>query len=134
MAKQIPISDTQRQLAIEGFARGDKPSQIAASTGLSVYRIRNLQKKQEIADAVDRMRLTDLIPGQLSALHDTMLAVLSWLKTTDSRLSAVEEEIRKVRIGNHRLQVENKNLRETRRDDRKQLREAKAALWRARGY
>ncbi|WP_293922168.1 hypothetical protein [Sphingobium sp. UBA5915] len=129
-----PITPEQMTIAVQGFAQGDKISAIAERTGLSAYRVRGLLKKKEIADAIDRMRLTDTIPTQLSAIMGMMSALSKWLENADSRLCAIEEEVRKVRTAMHRLQVENKGLRETRRDARKQLREAKAALWKARGY
>lgn len=129
-----PITPQQMAIAVQGFARGDKISAIAEQTDLSAYRVRGLLKKKEVADAIDRMRLTDTIPTQLSAIMGMMSALSKWLENADSRLSAIEEETRKVRVAMRRLQVENKDLRETRRDARKQLREAKAALWKARGY
>jgi hypothetical protein len=129
-----PITQEQMDIAVQGFAQGDKISVIAEQAGLSAYRVRGLLKKKEVADAIDRMRLTDTIPTQLSAIMDMMSALSTWLENADSRLSAIEEETRKVRVAMRRLQVENKDLRETRRDARKQLREAKAALWKARGY
>lgn len=129
-----PITQEQMTIAVQGFAQGDKISTIAEQTGLSAYRVRGLLKKKEVADAVDRMRLTDTMPAQLSAIMGMMSALSSWLENADSRLCAIEEETRKVRTAMRRLQVENKHLRETRRDARKQLREAKAALWKARGY
>ena len=129
-----PITQEQMTIAVQGFAQGNKISTIAEQTGLSAYRVRGLLKKKEVADAVDRMRLTDTMPTQLSAIMGMMSALSSWLENADSRLCAIEEETRKVRVAMHRLQVENKHLRETRRDARKQLRDAKAALWKARGY
>ena len=129
-----PITPEQMAIAVQGFAQGDKISTIAEQTGLSAYRVRGLRKKNDVADAVDRMRLTDTIPTQLTAIMGMMSALSSWLENADSRLSAIEEQTRKVRVAMHRLQVENKDLRETRRDARKQLREAKSALWKARGY
>lgn len=129
-----PITPEQMAIAVQGFAQGDKISVIAEQTGLSAYRVRGLLKKKEVADAIDRMRLTDTIPTQLSAVMEMMSALSTWLENADARLSSIEEETRKVRVAMRRLQVENKNLRETRRDARKQLREAKAALWKARGY
>lgn len=129
-----PITPEQMAIAVQGFAQGDKISAIAEQTGLSAYRVRGLLKKKEVADAIDRMRLTDTIPTQLSAVLEMMSALSTWLEKADARLSAIEEETRKVRVAMRRLQVENKDLRETRRDARKQLREAKAALWKARGY
>ena len=129
-----PITQEQIAIAVQGFAQGDKISAIAEQTGLSPYRVRGLLKKKEVADAIDRMRLTDTIPTQLSAIMGMMSALSTWLENADARLSSIEEETRKVRVAMRRLQVENKDLRETRRDARKQLREAKAALWKARGY
>ena len=129
-----PITPEQMAIAVQGFAQGEKINAIAEQTGLSVYRVRGLLKKKEVADAIDRMRLTDTIPTQLSAIMGMMAALSTWLENADSRLCSIEEETRKVRVAMRRLQVENKDLRETRRDARKQLREAKAALWKARGY
>lgn len=134
MKQPAPITQEQMDIAVQGFAQGDKISAIAEQTGLSPYRVRGLLKKKEVADAIDRMRLTDTIPTQLSAVMEMMSALSTWLENADARLSALEEETRKVRVAMRRLQVENKDLRETRRDARKQLRQAKAALWKARGY
>lgn len=128
------LTDEQVARAVSCFAQGMKPSEVASLLGISAYRAKGLLKRKDVADSIDRMRLTDTIPNKLDAIMNSMLAMTHWFQNADSRLCTVEEEIRKVRKANRRLQVENKHLRETRRDARKELREAKAALWKARGY
>lgn len=75
-----PITQEQIAIAVQGFAQGDKISAIAEQTGLSPYRVRGLLKKKEVADAIDRMRLTDTIPTQLSAIMGMMSALSTWLE------------------------------------------------------
>jgi hypothetical protein len=129
-----PLTDEQLSEAVASFAQGMKPSDVAKQIGISTYRAKGLLKRKDVADSIDRMRLTDTIPRKLDSIMDTMLAAQSWLENADSRLCALEEQARKTKTAMQRLNVENKHLRETRRDARKELREAKAALWRARGY
>lgn len=130
----IPLTNDQIERIINHYADGMKPSAISREVGISTFRVKGVLKRKEVADAVDRMRLTDTIPVKLDAVMAMMTALTTWLESTDGRLGAVDEELRKLRTAMRRLQVENKHLRETRKEARKQLREARAALWRARGY
>ena len=132
--KANPLTPEQIEQAAQLFAADTKPSVVATALGISNYRARNLLKRHDVAKSVDRMRLTDLMPKQLSAILDAMNSFALVATAVEQRLTAVDEELRKVRTAMRRLQVENKSLRETRKTAREELREAKAALWRARGY
>lgn len=132
--KPNPLTPAQVAQATELFAAGAKPAAVATALDISGYRARNLLKRHDVAMAVDRMRLTDVIPNQLDAILSAMNSFAVVVSAVEQRLSAVDEELRKVRTAMRRLQVENKELRETRKTARDELRQAKAALWRARGY
>ncbi len=73
-----PITQEQIAIAVQGFAQGDKISAIAEQTGLSPYRVRGLLKKKEVADAIDRMRLTDTIPTQLCPAWTGVSGCCEW--------------------------------------------------------
>lgn len=128
------ISCDEIARAAKMFANGETVAAVAKELEISCYRARTLRKRQIVAQAVDRMRMTDVIPSQLDTILNALSAFTAAATAMESRLVVIESEIRKVKKAMSRLQVENKELRQTRRDAKRELRQARAELWKARGY
>lgn len=134
MAKRFVATDDQRATAIRVRAEGKGKLAISRETGLTLYVVNKLLRDIELQEAVERVRLTEVLPRQLEDLTTQISLLVGVIEVLEKRVSGTEQVARMTRKALQRLQVENKDLRETRKQTRQDLAKVKRDLWKARGY
>ncbi|NWK96692.1 hypothetical protein DM806_13685 [Sphingobium lactosutens] len=134
MARKTVITDESRATFAELAAQGLSNSKISAAMGISLHVVRKYRADHDTNVAIDRVRLTETMPQQLIALANAMVILSDAVAASRADVADLTVIGRKMLKAMKRLQVENKNLRATRKDARAQVRELRHQLWKVRGY
>ncbi|WP_300115564.1 hypothetical protein [Sphingobium sp.] len=134
MAKKTQITKEMRETFAALAAEGCSNIKIAERMAITRYTATKLRDDHDTNVAIDRVRLTETMPRQLSALIDVVTDLAQTVASLRNDVCDVNVTQKKVAKAMTRLQVENKNLREERRKAREDVRRLKSELWKARGY
>ncbi|OAH42778.1 hypothetical protein AX777_05940 [Sphingobium yanoikuyae] len=134
MAKKAKFTDSQREQYAELAANGTSNVQIAKAMNISIHLATKLRDELETNKAIERVRLTQTIPLKMDKMADVMTAVLNMMGDVRQELCNVKATNNKMAAAMRRLQMENKNLRQTRKDARAEVRKLRQELHRVRGY
>lgn len=134
MAKKAKFTDSQREQYAELAANGTSNIKIAKAMGLTEYVAAKLRDELETNKAIERVRLTQTIPIKIDKLTDIMSSVVDMMGDVRQELCNVKSTNNKMAAAMRRLQMENKNLRQTRKDARAEVRKLRQELHRVRGY
>ncbi|EQB11248.1 GAS domain-containing protein [Sphingobium lactosutens] len=134
MARKTVITDESRATFAELAAQGSSNSKISAAMGISLHVVRKYRADHDTNVAIDRVRLTETIPQQLTALANGMVILGDAVAALRNDIADVHTTNKKLTKAMKRLQVENKDLRATRKDARAKVRELRRELWNVRGY
>lgn len=134
MAKKIQITDCMRETFASLAAEGQSNIKIAERMNITRYTVKKLREDHDTNVAIDRVRLTETMPRQLSALMNVVTDLAETVAALRNDMCDVNATQKKVAKAMSRLQVENKNLREERKKARDDVRRLRNELWKARGY
>jgi hypothetical protein len=134
VAKRVRPTAAQRAIAIQIRAEGRGKLAICRDTDLSLYVVNKLLRDIDLQEAIEKVRLTEVIPKKLTDLMESNSLLVSVIEKLETRLTSIEAVARMTRKALHRIQVENTDLRVTRKSARQQLAKVKRDLWKARGY
>lgn len=134
MSKRAIFTEEQMTTAATMSAEGESRRAISKALGITEYLVNKLMKEVSVNQAIERARVTDVIPRKLDKLTETVTALVDTIVTLEQRMARYEEVARMTRKAMKRLTVENKNVREERTKAKQELRQVKADLWKARGY
>lgn len=134
MSKKAVFTEEQMTQAATMAAEGDSQRAIAMALGMTEYLVKRLLREVAVNQAIDRARMSDVIPRKLDKLAETITSLVDTVVALEQRMARYEEVARMTRKAMKRLQVENKNVREERTKAKQELRQVKKDLWAARGY
>ena len=134
MAKKAKFTDSQREQYAELAASGTSNIKIAKAMGLTEYVAAKLRDELETNKAIERVRLTQTLPSKVDKLADVMTSVLDLMGDVKQELCNVKATGNKMAAAMRRLQMENKDLRQTRKEARAEVRKLRRELHRIRGY
>lgn len=134
MARKTVITHESRATFAELAAQGLSNSKISAAMGISLHVVRKYRADHDTNVAIDRVRLTETIPQQLTAQANAMVILAESVAALRNDIADIHVTNKKLTKAMKRLQVENKDLRATRKDARAKVRELRRELWNVRGY
>lgn len=134
MAKKAKFTEEQRQHYAELVAEGLSNVKIAIQMGITRQAATNLRNEIETIKVIERVRLTEALPRKIDMQTQVMMSMIDVLQDTKKELRNVQSLQQQMSKAMHRLQVENKNYRQTRKQDRDELRKLRRELHRVRGH
>ncbi|MBT0671282.1 hypothetical protein HT136_23200 [Novosphingobium profundi] len=134
MPKTTKFTDTQREQYADLAAEGLSNIAISRKMGISQHLAAKLRDELKTNEIVERVRLSQTIPSKMDRMADVMLTFVDTVAELKQELCNVRGVMARMAKAMHRLQVENKDLRRTRKDARDEAKRLRRELWRIRGY